>query len=180
MPIVTWLTAPQLARTHLLYPWLTEHGSLTAAICAQAKHFRVQRLRQTLSLPLIDEAQVLGLTMGTRAWLREVLLVANEVPVVYARSWIRQDDMRGAWHLFSKVGQRPLGHALFSDPRIERGKLYYQCFDARDVRFRQAMQEGNIQQSPTDLWARRCLFRRQQQELLVSEFFLPSILKLGQ
>src|SRR5690606_17195131 len=66
--------------------WLRDPGSLTARITARCDRFAVRVLRQRLGKVLDDEVALLGLPHGDWAWVREVLLLADGMPVVYARS----------------------------------------------------------------------------------------------
>ncbi|NMG28683.1 chorismate--pyruvate lyase family protein [Aromatoleum evansii] len=175
----TWLKRPPRATvSRTLRPWLTDPDSLTARIRARCSTFAVRVLRQRLALPHRDEATLLGLRRGELAWLREVLLVADGVPVVFARSLLPRPNVRGAWNLFHGMGARPLGAALFADPAISRRALTCACLDRRDARYHLAAAAVTPMAMPPRAWARRSLFRLHGRALLVSEAFLPTILDL--
>jgi len=175
-----WLARPPRATVQpRLRPWLTDPQSLTARIRARCARFHVAVIRQALVAPHADEAAALGVPAGQRAWLREVLLFADGVPVVYARSVLPRTHLRGAWRMFHGIGARPLGAALFSDPRIARQALRCARLDRRDARYHRlaGMIHGHMD-LPSALWARRSLFRLRGRSLLVSEIFLPTIFDL--
>ena len=175
----TWLKRPLRATvSRTLRPWLTDPASLTARIRARCGSFSVRVLRQCLAVPHRDEATLLGLRRGERAWLREVLLIADGVPVVFARSLLPRANVRGAWNLFHGMGARPLGAALFADPAISRRALTCACLDRRDARYHLASAAVAPMAMPPRVWARRSLFRLRGRALLVSEAFLPTILDL--
>lgn len=161
----------------LLRPWLTDPGSLTARIRARCGRFSVRVLGQRLARVHWDEAGVLGVPVGQLAWLREVVLEADGVAVVYARSVMPRGHLRGPWGRFTGLGNRPLGAALFADPRIARQPLHVARLDGRDRRYhlaaRVAAPEGRA------LWARRSVFLLGGRALLVCEVFLPGILDLA-
>jgi len=158
-------------------PWLTDEGSLTARIRARCKHFSVRVLRQQLLQPNADERALLGISPRELAWVREVLLVADGVPVVFAHSVLAQRQARGPWQMFARMGDRPLGAALFADPRIARQPLRYRRLDARHPLYRAALRGAALDvQAVPRLWARRSVFSRAGQSLLVCEVFLPGIL----
>ncbi len=165
-----------------LRAWLHDPGSLTARVRARCTKFEVQVLFQGLGSLHPDEAALLGLRAGTRAWLREVLLVADGRPVVFARSLLPRENLRGAWRLFHGIGARPLGGALFADPAIARGMLANLRLDARDARYHRARMalaaDPGAAPLPRSLWARRSLFMLRGRALMVSETFLPAILEL--
>ncbi|QID16749.1 chorismate lyase [Nitrogeniibacter mangrovi] len=179
-PADPWLSRPPRATVAArLRPWLVDPHSLTARIRARCGDFHVAVVRQALVRPHADEAAALGLAARERAWLREVWLLADGVPVVYARSVLARRHLRGPWRLFQGIGARPLGAALFSDPRIERQPLHCARLDGRDARYHRlvTLLNGRVALPPA-LWARRSAFRLRGRSLLVSEIFLPTILRL--
>ena len=185
LPRETWLAAPPRAAVPPpLMPWLTDPASLTARIRARCGRFSVRVLGQAAGAARLDDAALLGLRAGERIWLREVLLLADGRPVVFARSILPRRNVRGAWNLFHGIGSRPLGEALFSDPAISRTPLSCRRFDVRDARYHRARSalaghDASIP-LPRVLWARRSLFRLHGRALLVSEFFLTAIFELPQ
>ncbi|MCB1930000.1 MAG: chorismate lyase [Rhodocyclaceae bacterium] len=173
----SWLRAPpRRAETTALRPWLRDQGSLTARIRARCRDLQVRVLAQRLCVPHRDEARLLGLRRGELAWLREVVLIADGRPVVYARSVLPRHNLRGGWRLFADIGNRPLGAALFADPRIRRAPLRVRRIDRRDPRLARAGLAGV--DTGAVLWARRSVFRRRGRALLVCEVFLPAIMDL--
>ena len=94
--------------------------------------------------------------------MREVSLFADGCPIVYARSILPQESMRGAWRALSRMGNRPIGSVLFSDPGIRRGQLVYKKLDVRHPL-------GHILVRNETLWARRSVFVRDKMPLLVNE-----------
>lgn len=158
--------------------WLRDPGSLTERICARCEVFSVRILRQHVCPVLNDEAAVLGLRPGRVAWVREVLLLADWVPVVYARSVLPFETLRAGSRLFAKVGSRPLGAALFANPRVKRGELVNARLDQRDARYRAAARAAHPTRLPREVWGRRSTFCLRNRRLLVSEIFLPAILDL--
>jgi chorismate lyase len=180
----SWGASP-VAANHPLHGWLTDSASLTARIAARCGSLRVALLTQRPGRPHRDEATLLGLRAGEQACVREVLLLADERPVVYARSLLRRESLRSAWVMFGGIGVRPLGAALFADPLIRRGPLRVRRIDQRDARHGRVQRhlrrhdpqhaEGEIGKA---LWARRSCFVRRGQPLIVCEVFLPAILEL--
>ncbi len=176
--VFRWKSRPALAGAPtFLYPWLADPGSLTARIVARCDRFRVQVLRETRALPFPDEHHLINLPSRRYAWLREVLLIADDVPVVFAHSILAPHDLTGAWHMARAIGSRPLGAALFADPGISRGPLRAARLTPTHPLHRHAAAAvGAI--LPT-LWGRRSRFSRQGQPLLVTEVFLPGITGLA-
>lgn len=179
----TWLARPPRAVVPpRLRPWLTDPGSLTARIRARCGEFRVQVLRRCAGGLHPDERRLLGLRAGETALLREVLLIADGRPVVFARSVLARSERRGGWlQRLRGIGSRPLGAALFSDPRIRRQPLACARIGGRDTRYhlaRRSLAPDLAAVLPPALWARRSVFRLRGRALMVSEFFLPAIFEL--
>lgn len=156
--------------------WLTDRGSLTRRLMAACAPFRVQRIRQRLARPFADEYAPIRLRSGEWALVREAWLMCADTPLVFAHSVIPRAGLRGPWRRLAGLGDRPLGAALFADPRIKRHPLHWRALDRRHPLYRRIrkMQAG----LPARLWARRSLFSLQGQPILVTEVFLPEVLRL--
>ena len=155
--------------------WLDDHGSLTRRLQAICPHLRVQRLSQRIDRPLRDEYRALGLRRGQRALIREVLLICGDTPLVYAHSVIPLRGLLGPWVGLSLLGNRPLGAALFANPKVRRFPLEYRQLDARHPLYRAAV--AHLAAAPRRLWMRRSQFALEGRPLLVTEVFLPAVLE---
>ncbi|ALK98865.1 chorismate--pyruvate lyase [Massilia sp. WF1] len=163
--------------------WLCTPGSLTARLIAHSRQFRVQKLRQAGNLCLADEAAAIGLARPERVWEREVLLRCDGEPVVYGHTVVPLSATAQDWPLFSALGERSLGTTLFHDPRVRRGQLEFARIRPGHpllARVQAALaREGRSPGSDTVYHARRCVYRRRQGLLLVTEVFLPAVLNLA-
>jgi len=167
-----WLRSP-LGAQGMLRDWLLDHGSLTARIKSLCRDFRVRLLAQSRVRGELDEAPLFG-HRGTRTLLgRDVLLMCGDMPLVFAHSVLRADDLFGTWRAIAGMGTRPLGAALFADPRIERHPLRYRRLRAGHPLYSAAMAAVRTELPP--LWARRSLFGLRGAPLLVTEVFLPAL-----
>lgn len=156
--------------------WLCDQGSLTARIRAHSQQFSVQVLRQQWLKPGVDEQTALGVSPRHWVWGREVLLVADGIPRIFAHSLLAHTHARGAWRLFARMGNRSLGSALFADPCIIRQPLAFRRLDYRHPLYHVALQSAKLEVRDTPyLWARRSLFIRHEQPLMVCEVFLPEV-----
>ena len=162
--------------------WLASGGSLTARLQRHAQSFRVEVLHQHPALCLADEATAIGLHRAGRVWEREVLLRCDNTPVVYAHTVVPMSADASDWPLFSALGERSLGTTLFGDPRVARGELEYARLRASHPLARRARaalaDRGLTVPAEQLLYARRCLYRRRQGTLLVTEVFLPAVTAL--
>lgn len=167
-----WLAHPHTI-PRSLRPWLSDRGSLTRRLKSRCDAFRVVPLATGLAPPNPDEHALLGMRPGTLAYVRDVLLLCNEVPVVFAHSVLPHASLRGAWNGIARLGSRPLGEALFSNPRIQRQPLAYHRV-RRDHPLHRAIARQQAL-AASSLWARRSVFCLGGHPLLVTEVFLPAI-----
>lgn len=157
-------------------PWLRDRGSLTQRIREHSGIFSVRPLLSGLARIAFDEAALLGIAPHELAWSREVFLYADDNPVVFAHSACARKHLRGAWAAVSGLGSKPLGALLFSHPLVERKPLHYKALHAHHPLHRRAASVLGV--APGRLWARRSLFYLHDAPLLVTEVFLPGILRL--
>lgn len=149
--------------------------SLTQRLRERCEQFSVREVRQRLARPRLDEALAARLEPHHAALIREVFLYCGEQPVVYARSILPTASLVGSWARLGKLGTKPLGHALFSDPRVQREPFRFRKFRAGDAVHRAATLGKNIRQ---DLWGRYSVFHLRGRPIMVTEVFLPAILDL--
>ncbi len=161
---------------HALRPWLHDHGSLTQRIKRRCDRFAVRPVRSGLARIAYDQASVLGIAAHRLAYSREVFLHADGRPVVFAHSACRAADLRGVWQAMQDLGNRSLGSLLFSHPLVVRHPLHYAALRPHHPLYQSAV--SAIAARPERLWARRSLFTLHRAPLLVTEVFLPEILKL--
>lgn len=173
-PSCGWIAHPvNLPRR--LRTWLMCRGSLTRKLKAHCAHFRVYPVTTGFALAHTDEYAPLHLRSDSLAYVREVLLMCDDHPVVFAHSVLPRPGLRGGWNGITRLGSRPLGEALFKNPRIRREALAYRQIDARHPLFRALRRNHPL--SARVLWARRSVFRLNGHPLLVTEVFLPEIEK---
>ncbi len=142
--------------------WLLDPGSLTQRLVSASQgNFRVEVIRQGWYHPTRSEAKALGMRPRQLAVIREVQLIGNGQPWVFARSVIPATTLTGKQRELNFVGSRSLGSILFRDPTMRRGPLQISRLKIRD---------GD------SAWARRSLFYLSDKPLLVSEVFLPALL----
>jgi chorismate--pyruvate lyase len=84
------------------------------------------------------------------------------------------------WPLFSALGERSLGTTLFYDPRVTRGALEFaRLRPGHPLLARVQAALGRDAPARDTYFARRCVYRRRQGLLLVTEVFLPEVLELA-
>ncbi len=156
--------------------WLIDRGSLTARIQARCPAFKVKVVFQGRARIDRDERFLRPGGRGAFALVREVYLFCRRTPVVFAHSVIDPRSLRGTWRRLIGLGSRPLGAALFADPRVRRFPLRQKKLARHHELYRRACAELTVR--PPFLWARRSLFMLHKSPILVTEVFLPGIFKL--
>ena len=172
-----WLPRASHSLPPELRRWLTETGSLTRRVqstCTSTQPFSLQVLARGFANAHRDEMPLLGL--HDRARFREILLKRGDTPLVFAHSVISHRDLRGAWAILDGIGGRSLGSILFHDHTVRRGALHFRRLDARHPLFRKALPWCG-EECPGELWARRAVFERRGRPLIVTEVFLPAVMK---
>jgi chorismate--pyruvate lyase len=158
-------------------PWLFEQGSLTRRILLHCNNkFRVEVLSQKWQRPMLNEALRLDAHPEHYALIREVLLYCGDTPWVFARSVLPRKTLTGPRRFLGKLGNRPLGEILFSDPNIMRDDLEIAEIKKGQRMYRCATE--CLHNPPDFVWGRRSVFYLHKKPLLVNEVFLPSVLDI--
>lgn len=154
--------------------WLLDPASLSRRVVAVcAGRFRVEVVSQGWHRPLLNEAQVLGVAPGCYAFVRQVYLLCDGQPWVFARTVIPRTTLTGHERRLAHLNSRPLGEVLFADPSMRRGEVEIARLAPQDRLYHAATQR--LAAKPADIWGRRSLFTLSDKPLLVNEIFLPDI-----
>jgi chorismate--pyruvate lyase len=156
-------------------PWLAFRGSLTWRILQHCRRFEVKVVSERLRFPNEDEYRAIGRPAHKLAFVREVLLYADGRPVVMAHSIISQRDLRGVWRSVAGLGTRPLAQVLFADRTVRREPFEFARIEPRHPLGVRAGELTGIRKEA--LHARRSLFRLHGRPLMVTEVFLPALLR---
>jgi len=161
----------------VLRAWLLDEGSLTDRIkrCCPGQ-FSVRVLNEAWRRPRLDEARVLGMPVAALAWVRQVQLLCDGRPWVFARTVVPAATLTGAQRRLAYLGNRPLGAYLFADPGMRRSPVQLACIVLGSDLFDDAV-EGLVRR-PKQIWGRRSVFRVGGKPLLVTEIFLPPVASL--
>lgn len=155
--------------------WLIDRGSLTDRVRERCTAFRVELVFQEPRRVTRDERFVSS-RRERLALVREVFLSCGRKRVVFAHSVTRLADLSGTWRGLASLGTRPLGAALFADPRVRRQTLRFRRLGPHEELHARAC-AATGRRLPA-LWARRSLFILGKSPILVTEIFLPEILDL--
>lgn len=154
--------------------WLLDRSSLTLRLQhACGGQFRVELLSQRLERPMLSEARALKRPPQELALVRQVRLLCDDEPWVFARTVIPLPSLRRGLRQLALLGNRPLGAVLFADPTMQRSAVEVTRVGQGKRLFARALRgtSGNAR----EIWGRRSVFTLRGQPLLVSEFFLPHL-----
>ena len=163
--------------------WLNATGSLTARLQAACGPVQVLALNQGSARLLAEERVALAGTAarpgGHRGHVREVILCAGGVPLVYARSVLDTGHARLHWKAVRGLGGRPLAEVLFGTRAVRRSALQLSHHAPRHPFTRHiARQWLAATGSPLParaLWARSSVFTRAGMPLRVMEVMLAQL-----
>ena len=163
--------------TPSMHAWLRDDGSLTRSVigCCQDR-FRVDLLGQRPGAVLPGEAALLANAAQRATLVREVKLYCGPEAWVFARTLMPITSLRGPMYALTRLGQRPLGAVLFSDPTTRRLAVEVARILPRHWLFARA--SAHLRRQPAALWGRRTLFDYRGERILVNEIFLPQIPEL--
>lgn len=154
-------------------------GALTDGLRLSGR-LELEVIGQTAQVPHADERFVMGLTRSEAARVREVCMRIDGTPCVVARSVLTAQGYASSWQTIRRLGKRPLADLLYQDRRVVRSHFE----TARLTRFHPlaAAAHRHLHREVGDSepfrhqagWARRSVFWREGQPLLVCECFLPA------
>lgn len=154
--------------------WLRDRGSLTRAVIrACPGRFGVKVRSQGWGKAMPTERALLELSPGRLSLVREVKLLCDEEPWVFARTLIPATSLRGAARRLARLRNKPLGAVLFSDPHTRRLGVQVARLTAQHALYHAAC--SHLARRPDEIWGRRTLFSYAGKPLLVNEIFLPAI-----
>ena len=163
-----WQDAAKLRLPTELAGWILEPASLTARLKRHCVDFRVQLLNEApAEIPLFLRPLLPDARHGQ---VREVILWCDDLPCVYAQSWLPQHTINTLRPL-ADLGERPLGDYIFQQPGLTRGTI-----EAAELDMAAAALDAV--QSAQRCFARRSVFRLTGLPFLVAEVFLPATLQL--
>ena len=160
--------------TDELLDWLLDPSSLTRRLQQTCRgQFRVVPVGQYWQRPQLNEAQALGVRPHERCFIREVHLLCDNSPWVFARTVIPVGTLTGNRRRLTRLGKKPLGAVLFADPGMRRSQIEIARLESGQALFETAV--APLVEKPVEIWGRRSAFFPGKKPLLVSEIFLPEI-----
>lgn len=157
-----------------LYPLLVETGSLTERLRADCSDtFAVRVLQQSRCRPIEYPEHLLD-PAGNQALLREVYLLCDGRPVVFAQTLVPEATL-AAHPWLAELDDKPLGQALFVRGDVDRTPFEFAELSTRHDLAASAVAALDYEQIDVRrLWARRSQFMVAGFPVSVNEvFFIP-------
>jgi chorismate lyase len=168
-----WRPHPAPSLLAIQKQWLTRPGPLTRSLRAVGP-LRLRVLAEYPDGASLDEAHLLGLSLKSPIWVREVAMDIHGVDCVVARSVTSLKASHGIWQGMRRLRSRPLADILYDNPSIIRSSFEIARLSRRTALIRAVKRVVCVDQQASKLLARRSVFRRQGTPLLVAECFLPA------
>ena len=158
--------------------WLMRTGSMTQHLrCIAKDALKVSVICQNWCPPLSGEKEILCLPEETSTLIREVVLSDGDVPYMYARSVFPKAALTGEGEAVLTLGDTPLGTLLFKDPALMRSAFLYARLSELHDEYSMIVSRLAALEAVSALWARRSIFSWFSQPVLLTEVFLPELLK---
>lgn len=170
----SWRTEPPPFCSPTQKSWLGRSGALTTGLRTLGT-FSLSVVSEGLEVALPEENDLMG---HAPLWRREVLMSIDKIPCVLARSVTPLRASHGCWQGIRKLGRRPLADLLYHDPGITRSVFEVSRIGRGHGLYGSLVRTSLERAIDSSLFARRSIFWRQAQPLLVSECFLPEFWRL--
>jgi len=176
-----WLPKRRILTTAIprdVQSWLFDRDSLTRRVRARCPGcFRVRVLVQELGRPMFNERRVLAMADHELGVIRQVQLLCDNTPWVFARTVIPLHTLNGPGRRLTRLGSKPLGEMLFANKTMRRFEVQVaRILPVHDLFHAATL---SLRTKPAEVWGRRSVFHLHDKPLLVSEVFLPRLLAHG-
>jgi chorismate--pyruvate lyase len=160
-----------------LRDWVLDPGSTTRRIYqAFGVAQKIRMIQQGWCAPHPSEAGLLNLPLRRRALIREVELSCQDQVWMVARTVFPAQTLKGKQgsRLAYYLDERPLGSLLFREPTTQRSEFELAVLQPQHFEYQWAIRS---QPEHDLLWARRSIIWFDHKPLLLTEVFLPDLLK---
>ena len=155
-----------------LNPWVKDMGSLSNKII-NIMPFRIKELKGRHIKAFNDEKVFFQKKNTGDLYIREALIFADKLPIVYARTVIPKKYLRGFWGRVKNLKNSPLSEIVFNKKYILRSNFVFKNLSDNDeltkrLNAYKIFERGRIM-------ARKSVFNHRGQKALLTEVFLSSI-----
>ncbi len=125
----SWITCEEmmkLVNSDYIKSWLIENGPITKRI-SDNENFELNLIRDEIDEVDERDKKYLGNITGDIK-VREVILLGNKVPKVYAKSLIPVHTIEEGFSKLGSLGTKPLGDILFEKDIFNKVDVVYSTF----------------------------------------------------
>ena len=120
-------------RNKEILSWLNEAGSITSRI-KSFSNFKLKLLKDGPGeVDIIEDDLIISNYEENN--IREVILLSNEEPLIYAKSIIPLDTIKLGLNTLGNLKENPLGDILFSNPEIKKKYMLFARFQSKEEIF---------------------------------------------
>ena len=120
-------------RNKEILSWLNEAGSITSRI-KSFSNFKLKLLKDGPGEVDITEDDLI-ISNYEENNIREVILLSNEEPLIYAKSIIPLETIKLGLNILGNLKENPLGDILFSNPEIKKKYMLFARFQSKEEIF---------------------------------------------
>lgn len=152
--------------------WVKDKSSLSKKII-NTMPFKIKNLK-VRHIKVFNDEKVFFKKENTRDFfIREVLIFADKLPVIYARTVIPKKYLRGFWGRVKRLKNSPLSKIVFNKKCILRSDFVFKKLSDNDE-LRKRLNACKIYESGA-ITARKSAFNHKGEKVLLTEVFLSSI-----
>lgn len=178
-----WTNVSELSENHVpgnVYDWLTPKAyRLSDGIRRTYDEFELVRIQEGIGRITDYEKQYMR---GDYAYIRQIFLLGDAHPQVYARTTVPLKVYTEYKQLFDSLGDKPIGESLlYNNPAITRTPFMVGAFAMAHLPFMEYSPEGRFANRQKyimsiPIWNRQSTFNLMDETfLLITESFLPTI-----
>jgi chorismate--pyruvate lyase len=153
---------------HKLKFWLLDVKSLSYRIRNIAK-LEIIPIETRVSNIFLNEKKVFGHRKSEHLYLREVLIYADKLPIMYARTILPSKYLRGFWHKIKKLNNKPLADIVFERRMIIRSDFKFKKPSINDD-FSKRIKMFSLKKIKI-LATRQSTFKNKNEKVLLTEVF---------
>ena len=148
--------------------WLLDMKSVSYRIRNIAK-LEIIPIKTRVSNIFLYEKKVFCHKKSEHLYLREVLIYADKLPIMYARTVLPSKFSRGFWHKIKKLNNKPLADIVFERKMIIRSEFKFKKPSINDT-FSKRIKMLNLKNTKI-LATRQSTFKNKNEKVLLTEVF---------
>ena len=133
--LTSWISETKSleVRNKEILSWLNEPGSITSRI-KSFSNFKLKLLKDGPGeVDIIEDDLIISNYEENN--IREVILLSNEEPLIYAKSIIPLETIKLGLNILGNLKENPLGDILFSNPEIKKKYMFFARFQSKEEIF---------------------------------------------